>query len=323
MDPQHPAYDPAVDPQYRSVVEDLYVEMDAIVGRTLAALRPRRSPRHHVGPRLRLVAPRVQPEHLAARQRLSDAAASAARQERRRLLQRHRLVAHACVRRWGSTGSTSTSGDASRRDRRSGARATRWSREIGDKLLRTIDPRPGSRPSPARSAARRPTRWPATKTSHRTSSSATRRARGLRRVRARRRAAGGHRGQPGAWSGDHCMDPDAVPGILLTSRPLAQDSGEPAGAGGGPAGGARHRRISIDRQGALNHVRIVASSSTRPCSPGSKRYADLAGYSSVEEFITHALEKEIAQLEKADSRGRDQEAAEGARLHLVGRRDGR
>jgi hypothetical protein len=23
-----------------------------------------------------------------------------------------------------------------------------------------------------------------------------------------------------AWSGDHCMDPDAVPGILLTSRPL-------------------------------------------------------------------------------------------------------
>jgi hypothetical protein len=22
------------------------------------------------------------------------------------------------------------------------------------------------------------------------------------------------------WSGDHCMDPDAVPGILLTSRPL-------------------------------------------------------------------------------------------------------
>lgn len=32
-----------------------------------------------------------------------------------------------------------------------------------------------------------------------------------------------------------------------------------------------------------------------------KRYADLAGYSSVEEFITHALEKEIAQLEEADS----------------------
>ena len=32
-----------------------------------------------------------------------------------------------------------------------------------------------------------------------------------------------------------------------------------------------------------------------------KRIADLAGYSSVEEFITHALEKELAQLEGADS----------------------
>ena len=32
-----------------------------------------------------------------------------------------------------------------------------------------------------------------------------------------------------------------------------------------------------------------------------KRYADLAGYSSVEEFITHALEKEIAQLEASES----------------------
>ena len=32
-----------------------------------------------------------------------------------------------------------------------------------------------------------------------------------------------------------------------------------------------------------------------------KRYSDLAGYSSVEEFITHAPEKELAQLEKADS----------------------
>jgi len=32
-----------------------------------------------------------------------------------------------------------------------------------------------------------------------------------------------------------------------------------------------------------------------------RRYADLAGYSSVEEFITHCLEKEIAQLETADT----------------------
>ena len=32
-----------------------------------------------------------------------------------------------------------------------------------------------------------------------------------------------------------------------------------------------------------------------------KRYADLAGYSSVDEFVTHALEKEVARLETADS----------------------
>jgi hypothetical protein len=32
-----------------------------------------------------------------------------------------------------------------------------------------------------------------------------------------------------------------------------------------------------------------------------RRYADIAGYSSVEEFITHALEKELALLEEADS----------------------
>ena len=30
-----------------------------------------------------------------------------------------------------------------------------------------------------------------------------------------------------------------------------------------------------------------------------KRYADLAGYSSAEEFITHALEKELAKLADA------------------------
>jgi len=32
-----------------------------------------------------------------------------------------------------------------------------------------------------------------------------------------------------------------------------------------------------------------------------RKFADIAGYSSVEEFIAHALEKELAQLEEADS----------------------
>jgi hypothetical protein len=33
----------------------------------------------------------------------------------------------------------------------------------------------------------------------------------------------------------------------------------------------------------------------------AKRYADLAGYSSVDEFITHVIEKELAKLEGSDS----------------------
>jgi metal-responsive CopG/Arc/MetJ family transcriptional regulator len=32
-----------------------------------------------------------------------------------------------------------------------------------------------------------------------------------------------------------------------------------------------------------------------------KRYSEIAGYSSVEEFITHALEKELAKLDGAAS----------------------
>ena len=32
-----------------------------------------------------------------------------------------------------------------------------------------------------------------------------------------------------------------------------------------------------------------------------KKYADIAGYATPEEFIVHALEKELAKLEDADS----------------------
>jgi len=33
----------------------------------------------------------------------------------------------------------------------------------------------------------------------------------------------------------------------------------------------------------------------------ARKYAELAGYSSVEEFITHLLERELARLEGSDS----------------------
>ena len=32
-----------------------------------------------------------------------------------------------------------------------------------------------------------------------------------------------------------------------------------------------------------------------------RKYSQIAGYSTVEEFVTHALEKELAKLEDADS----------------------
>ena len=32
-----------------------------------------------------------------------------------------------------------------------------------------------------------------------------------------------------------------------------------------------------------------------------KRYADLAGYSSVDEFVTHILERELAKIDASDS----------------------
>ena len=32
-----------------------------------------------------------------------------------------------------------------------------------------------------------------------------------------------------------------------------------------------------------------------------KKYSEIAGYSTIEEFVTHALEKELAKLEDADS----------------------
>lgn len=32
-----------------------------------------------------------------------------------------------------------------------------------------------------------------------------------------------------------------------------------------------------------------------------KKYSELSGYSSLEEFVTHCLEKEIAKLEDSDS----------------------
>ena len=70
MDPTHPAYTEA-DAKYRRVVEDLYVEMDGVVGRTAAALGPERPAGRDVRSRLRAVAARRESQQLAARPGLS------------------------------------------------------------------------------------------------------------------------------------------------------------------------------------------------------------------------------------------------------------
>ena len=211
MDPQHPAYDPAVDPQYRSVVEDLYVEMDAIVGRTLASL----------GPDDLLV---VMSDHGFASWRrafnlntwLRDNGYLALRQGRRagagRLLRRHRLVANACVRAGAERALHQPPGTRvigyrrPRRARRVGARNQRQAAAHdrpshgnagGDPCL---PPRGGLHAD--RQRGHRPGHHRRLREGHA----------GVGRVRAGRRAGGGHRGQrrahgPGitAWIPTRCQ----------------------------------------------------------------------------------------------------------------------
>ena len=118
------------------------------------------------------------------------------------------------------------------------------------------------------------------------------------------------------WSGDHIMDHEAVPGVLLSSRPLVSAGTVAARAEGGPVGRVRYRRRATRnrrrndapsrRYGAVPEAggATVFGSSVKldkDLLRRVRRYADIAGYSSVEEFITHALEKELAVLEDADS----------------------
>ena len=44
-----------------------------------------------------------------------------------------------------------------------------------------------------------------------------------------------------------------------------------------------------------------------------KKYSDLSGYSSVEEFVTHCLEKELAKIEEADSEEEIKKKLKGGR----------
>ena len=102
-----------------------------------------------------------------------------------------------------------------------------------------------------------------------------------------------------AWSGDHSMDPDHVPGVLFTSRALKVPA-----PGLQQLAGVDPRRVRCDGLPRPEADAVMFGSRVKldkALLAKLKRYSDLAGYSSVEEFITHALEKEIAQLEGAES----------------------
>lgn len=219
MDPQHPGYDPNVDPQYRSVVEDLYVEMDAVVGRTLSSL----------GPDDLLV---VMSDHGFVSWRRAFNLNTWLRDNGYLTLRQRRRGAPATSLAdidWSRTRAYGLGLNGlyiNLRGRESsgivdpGARDA-LVREIGEKLRQTIDPRTGM-PAVTRTF-RREEAYTLTGNEDIAPDLIVGYAKGTRA--SDESALGGVPAEVivdnlGAWTGDHCMDPDAVPGILLTNRPL-------------------------------------------------------------------------------------------------------
>lgn len=219
MDPQHPAYDPVVDPQYRFVVENLYAEMDAVVGRTL--------------PRLRtddlLV---IMSDHGFASWRRAFNLNTWLRDNGYLTLRQGRRAGGAASFEdidWSGTRAYGLGLNGlyiNLRGRESsgivdpGARDG-LVREISDKLVATVDPRTGA-PAVTR-AFRREDVYRLTGNEDIAPDLVVGYAKGTRA--SDESALGGVPPEVivdnrGAWTGDHCMDPDAVPGILLSTRPL-------------------------------------------------------------------------------------------------------
>ena len=218
MDPQHPGYDPERDPQYSGVVESLYERMDGILARTLAALRPDDL----------LV---VMSDHGFA-------------SWRRSFNLNTWLLEHGYLSlRPGGRRSTATFDDIdwsrtrayalglnglyiNMRGRESTGIVEREHRdalvhEIADALLKTIDPATGA-PSVTR-VFRGEETYTAAGHEDITPDIIVGYAKGTRT--SDESALGGVSSEIivdnlTAWTGDHCMDPAAVPGVLLTTRPL-------------------------------------------------------------------------------------------------------
>jgi predicted AlkP superfamily phosphohydrolase/phosphomutase len=219
MDPGHPAYDPVKDPPYRTVVEDLYVQMDKVVGETL---------------------PRLAPGDLLVV--MSDHGFTSWRRAfNLNTWLRDRGYLRLRSGRNPARGGTFEDIDWSRtrayglglnglyinvRGREAsgivdpGAREP-LAREIGDALVREIDPATGT-PAVTR-VFRREQVYAMAGMDDLAPDLVIGYAKGTRT--SDESAVGGVPPEVivdnrGAWTGDHCMDPDAVPGILLTTRRL-------------------------------------------------------------------------------------------------------
>lgn len=219
MDPGHPAYDAATDGPHRHVVEDLYVGLDRIVGSTLDRLSPD----------MTLV---IMSDHGFTSWRrtfhlnawLEQHGYLVVRDPSRRAEPMFGNVDWAKTRAYGlglngmylNLRGREKSGIVAP-DQRDALRA-----EIEAKLLAAIDPSTGQR---AITAIARPDRaaWHGVAHPDRAPDLLIGYAKGTR---------GSNESALGevpaevmidnreAWSGDHCMDPAAVPGVLFVSRPL-------------------------------------------------------------------------------------------------------
>jgi predicted AlkP superfamily phosphohydrolase/phosphomutase len=218
MDPEHPAYDAARDAPYRGVIEALYVDLDGMVGETL----------DRIGPQATLV---VMSDHgFASWRRAFHLNTWLEREGYLRLLDpRDRArplltnVDWARTRAYG-LGLNGLYVNVRGRERHGivdAAGRAALAQEIGARLRQYIDPATGT---PAVTAVHtRDAAFAALPHPELAPDLIVGYAKG---TRVSNQSALGEVpadvivDNTDAWSGDHCMDRDAVPGVLFTSRPL-------------------------------------------------------------------------------------------------------
>ena len=122
--------------------------------------------------------------------------------------------------------------------------------------------------------------------------------------------------------GDHCMDPASGPRHPADEPAAPEAGGDTAGPRTRPPRGARDRRISFDLRRSTENMFGSSIKLDKALLAQVKRMSDLAGYSSVNEFITHALEKETCSASRAAT-GLTRRSRRGSRGWATFRRQAR